>query len=357
MQAAELVGAPLVSMILVYACLDIGARLERGHFRPRLSQAGPLLLAALAIGLGWWRMQGVEAWASLARTLRVGVVQADPAYQDATAKMRAASDRLPPVDLLAWPESTLGTYSTAVTGLGDIQQDVAIAHAPFIDTTPVRDAGAWLLVGGKTFEPGAGDEGPYFQTAYLIDPRGEFVARYFKRALLPIGEYMPLEGSQRWLHQWAQLSEYTAAGDSDAPVRVDGRVEVGVLLCYEDIVARLSRRTVAQGAEILVCLINAAAFEEPLSLEQHRRLAMVRAIENRRSLVRSSATGVSCCIGPSGRTAVRLPMHAEGEFAVSAPLNSQLTAFDRGGYWMPHGAAAAIAIYVAARRLRLRGSA
>lgn len=223
--------------------------------------------------------------------------------------MRAASDYLQPVDLLTWPESTLGTYSTAVKSLAEIRPNMKHVHTPFVDSECLQGMNTWLLAGGKAFKPGASDEGPNFQTAYSIDPRGVFQDRYFKRELMPIGEYVPLEETYPWLHDWAELGEYAACGVSNRPVQVLGRAHVGVLLCYEDIVSELSRLTVVEGADVLVCLINGSAFENPLALEQHRRLATFRAIENRRTLLRCGGTGESCEISPTGAVRRRLPMH------------------------------------------------
>lgn len=341
-QVAELGGVYLVSFVLVYACLHIGVCLSRREPIFRLATCFPLLLVAASLGWGSLRLALLDASLEQHASLRVGVVQVDPSYVDAMAKMRVASEQLSPVELLLWPESTLGCYCSSVEGLADIRQDIKIAHMPFLDWKQAQGLGAWLLVGGKTFEPGAGRKGPYYQTAYLIDTAGEFRDRYHKRTLMPIGEYMPLEHTYPALHDWAQLSQYAAWGTSDAPLQVGGDVPVGVLLCYEDIVAEMARRSVAQGAELLVSLVNASAFEDPLALEQHLRLATLRSIENRRTLIRCSGTGISCCIEPTGEVVMRLPPNSEGQFAVDAPLNTGRTIYNRVGYLFPHLAAIAL---------------
>ena len=341
-QAAELGGMYLVSFVFVYACLDIGVRMSRKDFAARLDTCEPLLLVVLCLTFGWFRLALLDASLDRKETIRVGVVQVDPSYVDSMKKMRVASEQFPPVDLLVWPESTLGSYSSAVGGLGDIRQDLKVAHMPFLDWKQACGLNAWLLVGGKTFDPGAGEAGPYYQTAYLVDTEGVFRGRYHKRTLMPIGEYMPLEQTYPALHDWAQLSKQAAWGTSDVPLQASGGVRIGALLCYEDIVAEMSRRSVAQGAELLVSLINASAFEDTLALNQHMRLATLRSVENRRTLIRCSGTGVSCCIEPTGKTVMRIPPNTEGQFVVEAQLNKGRTIYNRIGYLFPHLAAVAL---------------
>jgi apolipoprotein N-acyltransferase len=348
-QAAELGGVYLVSFVIIYACLDMGARVNRNDFSPRLATCFPVLLVVLCVGFGSLRLATLDASQANQKSIRVGVVQVDPSYVDSMQKMRAAAKRLPEVDLLIWPESTLGAYSSAVAGLADIRRDVKLAHMPFLDWKQAEGLDAWLLVGGKTFEPGAGDAGPYYQTAYLVDTEGLFRGRYHKRALMPIGEFMPLESTYPGLHDWAQLSQFAAWGTSNVPLVLGRGARIGALLCYEDIVAEVSRRSVAEGAELLVSLINASAFADPLALEQHLRLARLRSVENRRTLIRCAGTGVSCCIAPTGRIVTRLPPDEEGQFAVVAELNTGRTIYNGFGYLFPHVACVALAILAIAR--------
>ncbi|MCA9260245.1 MAG: apolipoprotein N-acyltransferase, partial [Planctomycetales bacterium] len=345
-QAAELGGQYLVSFVFVYACLDVADRLYRRDFALKWATCAPLALVAANVAFGVSRLATLTDIQERQPTLRIGVVQVDPSFVESTMKMRAVSDQLPPVELMLWPESSLGSYSAAIERLSDVRQDTKIAHMPFIDSKPACGLGAWLLAGGKTFDPGAGYAGPYYQTAYLIDATGEFRGKYHKRSLMPIGEFMPLEQYFPELHDWARLSKYAAWGNSDAPLLVANDVPIGVLLCYEDIVAEMARRSVALGAEVLVSLVNASAFQDSLALNQHLRLATLRAIENRRTFIRCSGTGISCCISPTGKVLTRIPPEAEGGFTVAATLNSHKTIYDCFGYLFPHGMAIVLGILV-----------
>ena len=79
------------------------------------------------------------------------------------------------------------------------------------------------------------------------------------------------------------------------------RVAISPLICFEDTVARLSRRAVRDGAQVLVNQSNDAWFSHSSEGRQHHDQAVFRAVENRTPLVRVSNTGVSGIIDPLGR--------------------------------------------------------
>jgi apolipoprotein N-acyltransferase len=349
-QLAELGGSAPISFLMVFAGLGAIISIER----PRLWTTSHKVTFAACVGLillfGYWRLWSVHRSMASAETMNIGVVQVDPAYVNSTQHMRVATNKLRgPLDLVLWPESSLGTYSTSVKSLGDIKRSLKIVREPFVDQTPAVGLGSWLLAGGKTYAANAKEKNSYFQTAYLIDPQGRFHARYHKRKLMPIGEYMPGEERFPSLHEFAQLSEYALSGDSAKPVEAGAGNSVGVLICYEEVIPEMARSTVANGAKVLVSLINASAFENDIALEQHLRLAILRTIENRRSLVRCAGTGISCWITPAGEIKNRLPVNQEVQFEAKIPLNSSLTVFDRVGHLLPQSCLIAIVFVMVSR--------
>lgn len=345
-QTAEIGGVYLISFLMILSCLDVATKIERRELFNSLRSAAPIGCLGAALLLGCIRLWVITPLNESAETLQVGVVQVDPSFVDSTRRMRSASDKLPKgLDLVVWPESTLGTYSSSIKGLFDIKRSLKIVREPFVDQKPAVDLGTWLLVGGKTYPSNSTDENSYYQTAFLIEPGGRFHATYHKRTLMPIGEYVPGEHSYPFLHDWAQLDEYVNRGESDEPVDGMKGAKIGVLICYEEIVSEMARRTVAQGANVLVSLINASAFEDTVALEQHLRLAMLRAVENRRALIRCSGTGISCLVSPMGVVSHRLSPNEDAQFAAEVPLNGQVTIYGRLGYLFPHASALAIICY------------
>ena len=72
------------------------------------------------------------------------------------------------------------------------------------------------------------------------------------------------------------------------------------LICFEDTVPELSRQFVRRGAKFLVNITNDAWFKETAAPYQHLQASVMRAVENRRPLIRSANTGISAFINSSG---------------------------------------------------------
>lgn len=285
---------------------------------------------------------------------RIGVVQEDPSFNESIRRMRAASDRLgTDLDLLCWPESTLGSHSTSIKSFHDHSEVIQASLPPPVDPTPINNLKVPLIVGGRSFDGSPRDSIPQHQTAYVVDAEGKVTGHYHKRALMPLGEFVPFEVRFPFLHDWFQLTEYIVAGESDKPLTIGDHALVGILICYEDIVPEISRRTVLEGAETLVCIINASAFEDPVALNQHLQLAQMRTIENRRYLTRIAGTGVSCCISPTGKILKSIAPMESGEFIAQVKLLTTQSVFTIVGNW-PAWIALAVLIYAMSVNLERR---
>jgi len=122
---------------------------------------------------------------------------------------------------------------------------------------------------------------------------------------------------------------------------------LGVMLCYEDMVPSAAESLVDNSANVLISLINGSSFKATLTLLQHRLLAQLRAVENRRCLLRCAATGETCLVSPLGTIPARLPLNVEDVLVAEVPLIDQRTLASRIGPTFPivcGGLALAIAL-------------
>lgn len=341
LQIAELFGAPGVSFVitssaLAPAVLVAQARLPRPErrWRPAITQA--VLAMLVLMGTLVFGHHQLDVWqrAPLPRQrLRVAIVQVDPSYGDSIAKMRAKSLALDEqVQLICWPESTLGNYSTMLADFSDEGNTLKCSLPPVVDLQPTRGIHCHVLAGGRLFLPGATDDGPFYQTGFLLRPGQSIAGRYLKRTLMPIGEYIPGEQWLPWLRRAAGLQDIASTGDQASPLRLPGDVLVGVFMCYDDMVPANARRTVAEGAHVLVTLANGSAFKNPLVLEQHLRLSLLRAVENRRCFARCAATGVSCVVAPTGAVTDRIDTNVESIMLADLPIIDTRTLYNRVGF-------------------------
>jgi len=146
----------------------------------------------------------------------------------------------------------------------------------------------------------------FYNSAVLLSPQGEVVSRYDKMHLVPFGEYIPLRRQLPFLGKLIPILDFSAGKRVVLfPGRVYGPRAVSehyaVLICFEDTIARVTRRAVRAGARLLVNITNDAWFLDTKEPFLHLQAAVFRAVENRCHLVRVANTGISCFIDPQGK--------------------------------------------------------
>jgi apolipoprotein N-acyltransferase len=335
LQLAELAGTSGVSAMIILAVVATALMLHPpGGRRPYAAIAAALIVVVIAYGWGVIREKQIDALEREATVLRVAAIQVDPSFVDSVERMRAQSLAVQSdVDLVLWPESSLGHYHETLSDFRDPIRTSELSEAPNPAEDPSAGFRVELLAGGKTYRDGGRDCGPYCNTAFLIDPTKLITGKYVKRTLMPVGEYLPGESLFPEAREWAALTSALVRGTSDQPLRLAGGQQVGTLICYEDMIAANSRRTVLAGAELLVAIINGSGFRDEDTLSQHQRLAMLRTVENRRGMVRCAATGVTCYISPTGRVKQTIPTGGDNALVASVPMLQGLTLYTRWGEW------------------------
>jgi len=144
----------------------------------------------------------------------------------------------------------------------------------------------------------------YFNSAVLVSSNGHVIKEHDKMRLVPFGEYIPLRNWLPFLEAIVPIGDFTPGKRYTLfPINPDGRKKgtFGVLICFEDTIPEISRRFVQEGADFLVNITNDAWFKDTKAPYLHMQNSVFRTIENRRSLVRSANTGVSCMINSFGK--------------------------------------------------------
>jgi len=201
------------------------------------------------------------------------------------------------------------------------------------------------LVLGSVFTRGQGETEEWFNGAFVVDPvTGLQEPGYAKRKLVPFGEYVPLRGVFGWLQKFVPIgSGDFAHGDEAAKLPLTtGRnvVPLGPLICYEDIFPALARDSVRHGSEVLVVLTNNGWFGEGGAAYQHATHSVLRAVENRRPVVRVGNAGWSGWIDEFGH--IRSWLHDENGSVYfrggeTVTLMRDLRWANRTSYYTEHG--------------------
>jgi apolipoprotein N-acyltransferase len=106
---------------------------------------------------------------------------------------------------------------------------------------------------------------------------------------------------------------------------------IGVLICYEVIFPPLARAMVQNNASILINITNDAWYGKSSAPYQHFSMAIFRAVENRRSLVRAANTGISGFIDPSGRIIESTDLFKDAVITQKVPMLDMKTFYSRFG--------------------------
>ncbi len=190
-----------------------------------------------------------------------------------------------------------------------------------------------LLLGTVDFDPQRGED---YNTAALLTNRGEQHQSYRKIHLVPFGEYLPLRLIFGGFVGQLVPSDFTAGVEHTLLALPNAPVKIGALVCFEDTLGDLTRQFVARGAQVLVNITNDGWFAQSPAAEQHLANAALRAVENRRPLIRCGNTGVTCAISATGHIERSLPPFTQGFAAhkISVPTQGRLTFYTRHGDWL-----------------------
>jgi apolipoprotein N-acyltransferase len=171
-----------------------------------------------------------------------------------------------------------------------------------------RQAHAFVIL--NTVIPTGSSAGLITNSAIILDPEGREVSRYDKIHLVPFGEYVPAWAFPGFVDKITSEVGTFVPG-SDYRVAKTPAGNVGVFICYEAIFPQLVRRLVVAGAGVLVNISNDAWYGDSAAAYQHLEMARLRAIENRRYLLRATNDGITSLIDPYGRVLERLPRHRQ----------------------------------------------
>ncbi|MBF0453024.1 MAG: apolipoprotein N-acyltransferase, partial [Candidatus Magnetomorum sp.] len=191
------------------------------------------------------------------------------------------------VDLVVWPETALPYPFHSKHRL---RQFVLQA---------IQQMNIGLVVGTPTFI-NSNNQTTNHNSAYVIDRQGNIQSRYDKVRLVPFSEVLPFPFLQGlWMHCGAPDNKFSPGIFGQIHSLND--FNLGIQICFEIIFPQYARILSDKGANLLVNISNDAWFGQTASPYQHFSMAVFRAVENKRALIRCANTGISGIIDPCGR--------------------------------------------------------
>jgi apolipoprotein N-acyltransferase len=221
-------------------------------------------------------------------------------------------------DLVAWPESP----------------------APFAEQDPrfkqgmafvARAAQAPLVIGSVGMDVSPLDQTwRDYNSALIFGADGARIGRYDKIHLVPFGEYIPFKNLLFFARKLTgRVSQFTR-GTQREVFHLNGH-RYGVFICYEAVFADEVRQFARLGAEVLVNISDDGWYGDTSAPWQHLNMARMRAIENRRWLLRDTNNGVTAAIDPYGGVRRSIPRHQTDALPADYGFRDDITFYTAHG--------------------------
>ncbi len=155
-------------------------------------------------------------------------------------------------------------------------------------------------------KPAFGENGSWNRTDYntvIFFEDGRIKNTYRKQHLVPFTEHFPYEKQLPWLYNLLLANDYNwwETGYDPVVFETEEGVKFSTPICFEDVFGYLNADFVASGADVIVNMTN-DGWSKAVSAEmQHLGLAVFRSIENRRTTVRGTNSGMTCVIDVNGK--------------------------------------------------------
>jgi apolipoprotein N-acyltransferase len=193
------------------------------------------------------------------------------------------------------------------------------------------------------------EAGKYHYTTYnsilLLQPDRNEIQRYGKMQLVPLGEHTPFVDQLPFLGdllKWGVgISGWNVGQDTTVFKFISDRdtIRVGGLVCYESVFPTFPNYFVDRGAQFLAVLTNDSWYGKLSGPYQHKEFSNLRAVENRRAVVRCANGGVSCLINKFGVTEIETEMFTRTHIVVNVPLNNEKTFYTKNPLIIPASSA------------------
>ena len=360
-QAADIVGAVGLSIIVLYINIFLYKSIVNWKIRKNkalVNLTAGLLIFVIVLSYGFYRLSSFKI---SNKTVRVGLIQPNlnPWEKWQTGDLSKLTNLYlglsqKAVDkgakIIFWPETAYPVYLLD----GDYQSTVDTIYK-FLQKNNV-----YLLTGmpdvqyffkGNKIPPGAkkANQG-YYYTMYngilLLSPHTRRIQRYGKMKLVPFGEHVPFADQIPFLSdliKWGVgISGWNVGRDttdfripynkiSKTEKTIFGKDSLSIdgVVCFESVFPYFITNFVRRGAEMISVLTNDSWYGNSSGPYQHNDISILRAVENRRSVVRAANGGISSIISPLGRVKVHSKMFTKTFIVGDVPLENTETFFTK----------------------------
>lgn len=141
-----------------------------------------------------------------------------------------------------------------------------------------------------------------YNTVIMFE-NGKIKGTYRKQHLVPFTEHFPYEKQMPHLYALLKANDYHwwETGTEAAVFETDDGLKFSTPICFEDVFGGLCAQFVRNGADLLINMTNDNWSQSVAAEMQHLGMAVFRSVENRRTSVRGTNSGMTCLITPTGK--------------------------------------------------------
>lgn len=367
-QIVDIIGAVGLSIIIIFINIFLYRAFlffKESKRKFVINVSATAIIFVIILSYGWYKLSSFQI---NNKTLKVGLIQPnlDPwdkwaggNIDELTNLYLGLSQQVVSkgAKLIVWPETALpvflmdGSHNNTVSSIYN-----------FLKTNDV-----YLLTGmpdvkyyfrGEKIPSDAiqSKQGNFYYTMYngilLLSPDSWLIQRYGKMKLVPFGERVPFVDKFPFLGDWIKwgvgisgwnvgkdttnfgISLSTINKTSNAVLK-DDSVHIDGLVCYESVFPYLVCNFVQRGAEIIAVVTNDSWYGRSSGPYQHEDISILRAVENRRSVIRAANGGISCIIDPLGRIKIQSSLFTKTFLVGDVPIETGETFFTKYPFIVP----------------------
>ena len=372
-QIADVIGVYGLSLIIVF--VNLFFFISYRHYLKKYKYRLPITLAlSLIIFPIIYGVVKVNSFKETEKKIRVGLIQPnlDPYEKwtggnlDEITSMYLSLSRevvTQKADVVIWPETALpvyllsGEYSQA---RDSIRNFVNTFHVPVLTGMP--NFVAYFENDKAPADAKYSEAGKFYYCNYngilLFNPDSLRIQAYGKMELVPFGEHTPFADQLpflgdliKWgvgLGGWnigkdtvnfklgisSPKADYEL-GNNKSTNNQRLTTDINAVVCYESIFPELIAAFAQRGSEMIAVVTNDSWYGNTSGPYQHKEISVLRAVENRRSVVRAANGGISCIINPLGETVADTKMYTKTVLVGDVSLNSEKTFFTLHPFLVP----------------------
>lgn len=177
-----------------------------------------------------------------------------------------------------------------------------------------------------------------YNTALQLDYTGN-IQTYHKSKLVPGVEKMPWPAVFKYIEKFAiDLGGISGSlgmqEEREAFFTPEKKFAAAPIICYESVYGEYVGEYVKKGANFLAIITNDGWWGDTPGYKQHLKYGAIRAIETRRSIVRSANTGITATINQKGIIEIATTWWKEDAIKATINANDKITIYTRFGDYL-----------------------